>query len=117
MGEAKLKLIKSNLNWLEHLDITANLKNVKIPGDVEKKDDKGLTNEIQDDFQREMLFYCQAQIAAKEALSRLRDMKIQTERPEDYFAEMVKTDTHMHKIRQKLQERKEGMEKSEKAKK
>lgn len=42
--------------------------------------------------------YCQAQIAAKEALSRLRDLGIPTERPDDYFAEMVKTDVHMQKV-------------------
>ena len=42
--------------------------------------------------------YCQAQIAAKEALSKLRNLGVPTERPEDYFAEMLKTDAHMQKV-------------------
>ena len=42
--------------------------------------------------------YCQAQVAAKEALSKLRNLGIPTERPEDYFAEMVKSDNHMQKV-------------------
>ena len=42
--------------------------------------------------------YCQAQVAAKEGLHKLRNLNIETERPEDYFAEMVKSDTHMQKV-------------------
>ncbi|XP_057311380.1 probable rRNA-processing protein EBP2 [Hydractinia symbiolongicarpus] len=114
--EAKLKQMKTDLDWLQCMDITTDLKDVNIPG-VEKNDTKGVQTDIQDDFKREMLFYCQAQMAAKEALSRLRSLDIPTERPDDYFAEMVKTDVHMQKIRQKLLDRKTSMEKSEKAKK
>jgi len=114
--EKHLEEMKSKLSWLQHMDITTNMKDIKVPGNDEN-DEKGLHTDIQDDFKREMLFYCQAQIAAKEALSKLRDLDVPTQRPEDYFAEMVKTDVHMQKIRQKLLDRKEGMEKSEKAKK
>jgi len=64
-----------------------------------------------------MLFYCQAQVSAREALLKLNELNVPTGRPEDYFAEMVKTDVHMSKIRQKLHDRKDNMEKSEKAKK
>jgi len=42
--------------------------------------------------------YRQAQVSAKEALSKLRDLGIPTQRPEDYFAEMVKSDVHMQKV-------------------
>lgn len=42
--------------------------------------------------------YCQAQVAAKEALGKLRDLGVPTTRPEDYFAEMVKSDVHMQKV-------------------
>lgn len=113
----KLNEIKSSLNWLESLDVTVNLKDVKIPGANEEQEKKGLKLEVQDDFKREMLFYCQAQVSAREALSKLSEMNVPTERPDDYFAEMAKTDVHMSKIRQKLHDRKENMEKSEKAKK
>ena len=42
--------------------------------------------------------YCQAQVAAKEGLSKLRNLNVSTKRPEDYFAEMVKSDVHMQKV-------------------
>lgn len=42
--------------------------------------------------------YRQAQVSAKKALSKLRDLGIPTQRPEDYFAEMVKSDVHMQKV-------------------
>lgn len=42
--------------------------------------------------------YRQAQVAAKEALEKLRKLGVPTERPEDYFAEMVKSDAHMQKV-------------------
>merc|ERR1712223_2317580 len=52
----------------------------------------------------------------KQALSKLNELKVPTERPEDYFAEMVKSDVHMQKVRKKLLEKKDGIEASEKAK-
>lgn len=120
--ELLLKDMKCKLDWIQHLDISVDLTQLKIPG--EEGDEKKLKQstqpqgkDIQDDFRREMMFYCQAQTAAKEGLNKLRELKIPTERPEDYFAEMVKSDMHMQKIRSKLMDRKSNMEKSEKAKK
>merc|ERR1712147_52283 len=116
--ESKLKDMTGETDWLERFDVVTDLSDVKIPGKENKEEQKVITpGSIQDDFKREMMFYCQAQIAAKEALSKLRNLGVPTERPEDYFAEMLKTDAHMQKVRSKLLERKQGMEKSEKAKK
>ena len=42
--------------------------------------------------------YCQAQVAAKQAVEKLSQLGLPTERPDDYFAEMIKTDAHMHKV-------------------
>lgn len=42
--------------------------------------------------------YKQAQAALAKALPKLKEMKIPTKRPEDYFAEMVKTDDHMQRV-------------------
>merc|ERR1712013_951991 len=53
---------------------------------------------VHNDFKREMLFYRQAQAAVLEAIPRLHSMNIRTKRPEDYFAQMAKTDDHMNKI-------------------
>lgn len=52
-----------------------------------------------DDFKREMLFHRQAQAALLEGVARLTALGIATQRPEDYFAEMAKSDTHMHKVK------------------
>ena len=44
-------------------------------------------------------------------------MNIPTKRPDDYFAQMAKSDEHMQKIRQKLLSKQEVQEKVEKVKK
>lgn len=72
---------------------------------------------IHNDFKREMLFYRQAQSAVLEALPRLHSMNIATKRPNDYFAQMAKTDDHMQKIRQKLMTKQVGNERADKIKK
>lgn len=72
---------------------------------------------IHNDFKREMLFYRQAQSAVLEALPRLHSMNIATKRPNDYFAQMAKTDDHMQKIREKLMTKQIGNERAEKVKK
>lgn len=51
-----------------------------------------------DEFKRESLFYRQAQSAVLEGLARLKAMNIPTKRPDDYFAEMAKSDAHMKKV-------------------
>lgn len=56
---------------------------------------------VHNDFQREMLFYRQAQATVLESFSRLKNMDIRTKRPDDYFAQMMKSDDHMQKIRTK----------------
>ena len=53
---------------------------------------------IVDDLQRETLFYKQAQTTALEGLARIKALGIPTKRPEDYFAQMAKSDEHMLKV-------------------
>jgi rRNA-processing protein EBP2 len=55
-----------------------------------------------DDLNRELAFYKVCQAAATEARSLLKKEGIPFTRPGDYFAEMVKTDEHMSKIKKKL---------------
>ncbi len=50
------------------------------------------------EFKRETLFHRQAQLAAIEGIKRLRSLGVPTTRPDDYFAEMMKTDEHMQKV-------------------
>ncbi|KAG9471586.1 hypothetical protein GDO78_014120, partial [Eleutherodactylus coqui] len=109
-----LKDLKKELPWVERLDVTAapvpdpSLQNGKEPQEAE--------GDAEDDFKREMCFYHQGQAAVLFALPRLQKLKVSTKRPDDYFAEMAKTDQHMQKVRKKLQTKQISMEKSEKAK-
>ncbi|XP_063075752.1 probable rRNA-processing protein EBP2 [Engraulis encrasicolus] len=109
---------RKNLPWVERLD----LSNLPAPDIVAKAEgrlvpsDSGTVN-AEDDFQREMYFYRQAQASVLEALPKLQKLNIPTKRPDDYFAELTKTDQHMQKIRKKLLIKQAAMEKSEKAKK
>jgi rRNA-processing protein EBP2 len=65
----------------------------------------------------EMLFYRKAQAAVLEGLPRLAGLGVGTKRPEDYFAQMAKSDQHMNKIRAKLLSKEQGQEGAEKIKK
>lgn len=68
---------------------------------------------VLNDFKREMCFHRQAQSAVLEGMKRLHALGIATKRPDDYFAEMAKTDEHMQKIRANLMAKQEGQAKSE----
>lgn len=70
---------------------------------------------VLNDFKREILFHRQAQAACVEGIKRFHDLGIVTKRPDDYFAEMAKTDEHMQRIRKVLLAKQEGMAKSERA--
>ena len=69
---------------------------------------------VHNDFKREMMFYRQAQAAVMEAIPRLQSLNVKTRRPDDYFAQMAKSDSHMNKIREKLLEKEQGQQRSEK---
>jgi rRNA-processing protein EBP2 len=60
--------------------------------------------DIYDDLERELAFYRQGLAAASFARTALKKEKIPFTRPIDYFAEMVKTDEHMDKLKAKLVE-------------
>jgi len=72
---------------------------------------------IHNDFKRELNFYRQAQATVLEVLPRLKSMGVPTKRPEDYFAQMAKTDDHMNKIRAKLVSKQATEERLEKVRK
>ena len=55
-----------------------------------------------DDLNRELAFYKVCQSAAIEARGLLKKEGVSFTRPGDYFAEMVKNDEHMDKIKKKL---------------
>ncbi|CAL1277020.1 unnamed protein product [Larinioides sclopetarius] len=108
--QEKLKDFQLNLDWIEKLDIT-----VKSSTDTDSSDKKGgIDTEAEHDFKREMLFYNQALQGVTKAFKRLKKMGIPTKRPDDYFAEMAKSDAHMLKVREKLLNKQMVVERTEK---
>ncbi|CAF1621588.1 unnamed protein product [Rotaria sp. Silwood1] len=110
---AKYAEIYLDLPWIERLDCTNTpllVNEVNLP----TNDDETLAD---NDFKREMLFYRQAQGTVLEAIPRLKAEKISTKRPDDYYAQMTKSDEHMKKIREYLVDRKSDIEKREKLRK
>lgn len=61
--------------------------------------------------------YYQAQSSALAGLRQLDELGVPTQRPEDYYAEMVKNDDHMRRVRQNLLSRQKVLEQREKARK
>lgn len=110
--------LRKDLPWVERLDMT-NPPAEDVISKVEGKAATATNGEVSadDDFQREMFFYRQAQATVLAALPLLNKHGIATKRPDDYFAEMAKSDQHMQKIRKKLISKQLIIEKSEKAKK
>ena len=80
--------------WLETLDITAS--------EPVELDDA-------EEGQRELAFYTQALAAVKSAQARLTKMDVPFARPDDYFAEMLKTDQHMAKVKLRLIKQQEAV--------
>ncbi|KAF8787198.1 putative rRNA-processing protein EBP2 like protein [Argiope bruennichi] len=108
--QEKLKDIQLNMNWIEKLDIT-----VKSSTESEDSDKKAaIDTEAEHDFKREMLFYNQALEGVTKAFKKLKKMGIPTKRPDDYFAEMAKSDAHMLKVREKLLNKQMVVERTEK---
>lgn len=55
-----------------------------------------------DDLEREMAFYRQSLHVVESGRTMLKKLGVPTRRPDDYFAENIKTDAHMSRIKDKL---------------
>ncbi|OBT46730.1 hypothetical protein VE00_02554 [Pseudogymnoascus sp. WSF 3629] len=73
--------------------------------------------DVSDDLQRELAFYQQSLTAVQEARKLLKAEGAPFTRPTDFFAEMVKADEHMAKIKAKLVEAAAGKKASAEARK
>jgi rRNA-processing protein EBP2 len=98
-----ISLPTSTLPFSEHMSLTTPAPTV-IP-------------DIDDDLSRELAFYSQSLLSAQTARQLLAAESIPFTRPTDYFAEMVKSDEHMSKIRGKLLEDAAGKKASAEARK
>lgn len=83
-----IALPTSSMTFSEHQSLTS-----EAPIDIP---------DINDDLNRELAFYAQSLDAVKRARSLLKAEAIPFSRPPDFFAEMVKSDEHMGRIKHKL---------------
>lgn len=129
----KLDELILELPWVERLDMTNDLAPlapelaVQIERNEQKRENQFKGNKkipyvapeadpVLNDFKREILFYRQAQTAVMDGIKKLKELGIATKRPDDYFAQMAKTDDHMQKIRKHLIAKQEGQQRSERVK-
>lgn len=73
--------------------------------------------DVNDDLARELAFYTQALEGTKQAFEKLQSMGLPFLRPADYYAEMVKTDNHMEKVKGRLLAEKRKMEEADERRK
>lgn len=99
----RIQLPYSKLAFSEHQSVVTD-EPVEIP-------------DIEDDLNRELAFYKQCLSSVKDARSKLKKEGAGFSRPADYFAEMVKSDEHMGKIKQKLIDEAAGKKASAEARK
>jgi len=128
----KLAELRQDQPWIERLDL-ANKPAPLAPELAYQEDqhakrrEKLLKNNknsvsladdpVHNDYKREMLFYRQGQATVIESLARLKNMGIPSKRPDDYFAQMMKSDDHMQKIRTKLAQKQDEDERISKIRK
>ncbi|KAJ1664719.1 RRNA processing protein [Coemansia sp. RSA 1813] len=97
------EISQKDLDWIQRCDIT-NM-------------DPLVVENTEDDLDRELKFYQQALEAVTEAKDKIKKAGVPFSRPNDYFAEMVKSDSQMARIRQKLLDQKKSIQNAEEAKK
>ncbi|KAI0977790.1 hypothetical protein GJ496_002224 [Pomphorhynchus laevis] len=114
--KSKYTEIQLKLPWIERLDVASEFSyNVVMPDDddsTKKKDDPLSQQECcsddtlsKNDIKRELCIMNQAQQSVLEGIPRIRQLNIVVDRPTDYFAQMAKSDLHMAKVSQRLQEK------------
>lgn len=131
--QQKLEEFKLKLPWIERLDLVNDMAPLAPEQAVqlEKHEQKRASlfagnakiksftpdeDPVLNDFRREMTFHRQAQAAVVDGIKRLQKLGLKTKRPDDYFAEMAKTDEHMQKVRSNLMAKQQGQAKSERLK-
>lgn len=104
-SDISLDTATSKLPWIETMRIV-------YPSTI-----SSTVTDVENDLERELAFYKQALHAAVEGRKLVESAGVAFSRPSDYFAEMVKTDEHMERIRQKLLDESAAIKASEAAKK
>ncbi|XP_045446532.1 probable rRNA-processing protein EBP2 homolog [Melitaea cinxia] len=129
--KAKLKEFELKLPWIETLDLVTTvapmapdvalqmqqtaLRRKNITENTKGKVEYDPTQDpVLNEFKRENLIHRQAQAAVVDGIKRLKELNIPTKRPDDYFAEMAKSDEHMQKVRKNLMAKQAAQARTEK---
>lgn len=101
----KLEDIKlpESFHWIETLQLSTKQSFEEATGGADAE-------AVHDDLKREAAFYELSLAAASEGLQRLTSMNIPFRIPPDFFAERVKPDSHMARIKDKLIQEKQKMQ-------
>ena len=91
LKDAKLVKREGKVPFVEHLSLIGG-KEVELPE----------SEKIHEDLRRELVFYNTTLTDAKEGVKRLIQSKVKIGRPDDFFAEMYKTDKQMARIKSKM---------------
>jgi rRNA-processing protein EBP2 len=83
---------------LQEEELQHESKFTKVKGKGRKLQNVKMDDLALNDFHRETLFHRQAQAAVLIAIPKLKEQGMKTKRPDDYFAEMAKSDQHMQKV-------------------
>lgn len=127
----KLGEIRLDLPWIERLDMVnapapmapelvlqmqeQEIRRAKqLQGNRKLPQYKPSEDPVLNDFRRENMFHLQAQGAVMDGINRLKKLGVPTSRPDDYFAEMAKSDEHMQKVRENLMKKQTIAQRSEK---
>jgi len=89
--------IKQNVPWIESMDIMH-----PTPLPFGNAGAEGTRLDIHDDLKREVAFYNVALEGVFKARDEYKKTSVPFTRPADFFAEMVKTDDHMAKVKDRL---------------
>uniref|UniRef100_A0AC34QCF5 rRNA processing protein EBP2 n=1 Tax=Panagrolaimus sp. JU765 TaxID=591449 RepID=A0AC34QCF5_9BILA len=96
----RLQQLKSKQPWINTIDVSASPELV-------------FDKRVDDDFEREAMFHKQAEDSVGKAVEKLKELKIPVIRPDDYFAEMAKSDRQMQRIRKILIDKQKETERRE----
>lgn len=97
-----------DISWPENVDW---IQKLSLDIDLEQQVD------VNDDLARELAFYTQALGGARQAFTKFQAMGLPFLRPSDYYAEMVKSDAHMEKVKGRLLAEKRKVEEAEERRK
>lgn len=97
-----------DISWPENVDWKH-----KLSVDYEQEQEV----DVNDDLTRELAFYTQALEGTRQAFLKFQTMGLPFLRPSDYYAEMVKTDAHMEKVKGRLLAEKKRIEEAEERRK